>query len=387
MTKRTRAWVRNPIDVFLASGYEKRGLKHRPEADPATLLRRVYLDLVGIPPTREQVRAFVGDGSPDAYQKVVDALLASPAYGERWGRHWLDVWRYSDWAGYMAEVRDSQPFVWRWRDWVIESLNADVPYDRMVTDMLAADEAEPTDVSALRATGYLARDYYKFNRNVWMDNAVEHTCKAFLGLTLNCARCHDHKFDPLSQREYYRFRAIFEPYDVRADRVPGQADVKKDGLTRVFDKDAARPTYLFVRGNDKDPVTDEPLAPAVPAVLGGKLDAKPVRLPAEAYYPGLQAFVRDEASAATRAEAGKARVALAKAEVALAGAAKRRRRQRRIGENPARIRAGNRGPRAKAIRRPSRSPPRRWRKRRRRWGWPTRTGRRPSRTSPRSRPA
>src|SRR5205814_7932189 len=130
-------WVRNPIDAFLATEHERRGLTPRPEAPRHVLLRRVYLDLVGMPPTREELHAFLADTSPDAYEKVVDRLLASPQYGERWGRHWMDVWRYSDWAGYQAEVRESQPFVWRWRDWIVESLNRDKPYDQMVREMLA----------------------------------------------------------------------------------------------------------------------------------------------------------------------------------------------------------------------------------------------------------
>src|SRR4051812_23149907 len=216
-----KAWVRNPIDAFVDAGHERHGLTHRPEANKATLLRRGYIDLVGLPPTRQQLHAFLADESPGAYEKVVDELLASPRYGERWGRHWMDVWRYSDWAGYQAEVRDSQPFVWRWRDWIVESLNADKPYDRMVSEMLAGDELAPADPQTVRATGFLARSWYKFNRNVWLDNTVEHTSKAFLGLTLNCARCHDHKYDPLAQREYYQFRAFFEPTNIRTDRVPG----------------------------------------------------------------------------------------------------------------------------------------------------------------------
>ncbi|MCH7780659.1 MAG: DUF1549 domain-containing protein, partial [Acidobacteria bacterium] len=142
----------------------------------------------------------------------VDRLLGSPHYGERWGRHWMDVWRYSDWYGYRKELRNSARHIWRWRDWIIESLNDDAPYDQMLRDMLAADEIAPGDADRLRATGFLARNYYKFNRNTWLDATIEHTGKAFLGLTLNCARCHDHMYDPIAQSDYYRFRAIFEPH-------------------------------------------------------------------------------------------------------------------------------------------------------------------------------
>src|SRR5262249_24832799 len=134
------AWVRNSIDAFIAAEHEAQNLKPRPEAAKYVLLRRVYLDLIGLPPTPAQVEAFLNDSSPDAYEKVVDQLLASPQYGERWGRHWMDIWRYSDWAGYGAEVRDSQPHIWRWRDWIVESLNSDKGYDRMIQEMLAGDE-------------------------------------------------------------------------------------------------------------------------------------------------------------------------------------------------------------------------------------------------------
>src|SRR5262249_1889427 len=129
------AWARNPLDAFIAAEHEARGLRPRPEAPKAVLLRRVYLDLVGLPPTPGELHAFLQDAAPDAYEKVVDRLLEDPRHGERWGRHWMDVWRYSDWAGYGAQVRDSQPHVWRWRDWIVEALNADKPYDRMVREM------------------------------------------------------------------------------------------------------------------------------------------------------------------------------------------------------------------------------------------------------------
>ena len=171
------------------------------------MLRRVYLDLIGLPPTLAELAAFERDDAPDAYERAVDRLLASPQYGERWGRHWLDVWRYSDWAGFGAEVRESQPHIWRWRDWVVESLNADKGYDRMIVEMLAGDEIAPEDPDILRATGFLARNWQKFSRDAWLQNVVEHTAKAFIGTTMNCARCHGHFFDPITHQEYYQFRA------------------------------------------------------------------------------------------------------------------------------------------------------------------------------------
>jgi mono/diheme cytochrome c family protein len=147
------AWGRTAIDAFVAAEWRKRGLKPQPFADKRLLLRRLYLDLIGLPPTPEQVDAFLKDPSATAYEKVVDQLLESPQYGERWGRHFMDVWRYSDWWGLGAEVRNSQKHMWHWRDWIIESLNADTGYDRMVREMLAADELYPTELGARRATG------------------------------------------------------------------------------------------------------------------------------------------------------------------------------------------------------------------------------------------
>jgi hypothetical protein len=301
------AWSGNPIDHFIAAEHEKRGLQPRPDAPKHVLLRRVYLDLIGLPPTREEMQAFLADNSADAYEKVVDHLLASPRYGERWGRHWMDVWRYSDWAGFGAEVRESQKHIWHWRDWIIESLNADKPYDRMIQEMLAGDELAPDDPDTVRATGYLARNWYLFNRNVWLDNIIEHTGKAFLGITLNCARCHDHFFDPITQQEYYEFRAIFEPHQVRIDRVPGEPDTGKNGIPRVYDATLNAQTFLFVRGNEANPDKKSPLLSGVPQALSGSgLDIAPVSLSKMASIPDTRDFVRREIVAAAQAAIAKA---------------------------------------------------------------------------------
>ncbi len=305
------AWAANPIDAFISAGHEKRNLTPRPPAPKHVWLRRVYLDLIGLPPTRDQLRAFLADSSSDADEKVVDRLLDDKAYGERWGRHWMDVWRYSDWYGRRAqkEIRYSQYHIWRWRDWIIESLNADKGYDRMLMEMLAADELAPGDQDALRATGFLARNWYKFNRAAWMQETVEHTSMGFLGLTLKCARCHDHKFDPIPQLDYYRFRAFFEPHDVRIDPISAETDPVKEGLPRVFDKQADAPTYLFMRGDDRYPDKEHPLTPAVPASLGNtELNIQPVSLPIASFYPGLQtavvnAFIEKAQTALTMAQA------------------------------------------------------------------------------------
>ena len=333
----------------------------RPAAAPGELIRRVYLDLVGLVPTPEEVRAFVADPSDRAYEEIVDRLLASPQYGERWGRHWMDVWRYSDWDGFGAEIRESQPHIWRWRDWIVESLNADRGYDQMIVQMLAADEAAPDDPAALRATGFLARNWYKFNRNVWLDATIEHTAKAFLGLTINCARCHDHKYDPIAQTEYYRFRAFFEPHTTRTDRVPGQPDTQKDGLVRVYDGEPQAKTFLFTRGDEKRPVQDRPLDPGIPQVLERQVPLPPitpVALRPTAYYPALNAWIQEEALAQARADLKARESDLARAEKAR-GAATRCRR----GDQGARTIASWQGKPLEAARsglvvdRPAGSPP------------------------------
>jgi hypothetical protein len=310
---------RNPIDAFLAAQQVKRGLQTQKEADRRLLLRRVYLDLIGLPPTSGQQAAFLADGSPDAYEKVVEQLLDSKLYGERWGRHWMDVWRYSDWWGLGAEVRNSQKHIWHWRDWIIESLNADKGYDQMLREMLAADELYPTDEDRLRATGYLARSYFKFNRNTWLEELVEHTSKAFLGLTMNCSKCHDHKYDPIAQQDFYRFRAFFEPYQVRTDMVAGQTDFEKDGIPRAFDCNLDTPTYLFIRGDERNPRKSKPISPGLPVLLSGnKLEIRPVTLSAEAYLPGLRPVVLENLLVQAERETESARAAVEQSRKALA---------------------------------------------------------------------
>ena len=314
------AWPANPIDAFIAAEHQRRGLKPQPEADRYTLVRRLYLDLIGLPPTPSQAEAFVKDAAPNAYEKVVDELLATEQYGERWGRHWMDIWRYSDWYGSGAkEVRNSHRHMWRWRDWIVQSLNDDKSYGRMIEEMLAGDEIAPTDPKVLPATGFLARNWYRFNRNVWLVDTVEATTAAFLGVTLKCARCHDHKYDPFPQTDYYRFRAFFEPHDIRIDRVSGQADRIEAGLSRAYDSEAkdALPdeegginmlpnvfgkTFLFVRGDENNPDKDQEMQPGTPRVLGGSaINIAPVELPVEAYYPDVRPFVATDLMASAKA--------------------------------------------------------------------------------------
>jgi hypothetical protein len=301
---KNRGWVRNPIDAFVATQQEARGLKPRPEASKEILLRRVYLDLIGLSPTPEEIAAFEADHSKDAYERVVDRLLKDDRYGERWGRHWLDVWRYSDWAGWSGgnQIRDSKPHIWRWRDWTIEALNADKPYDQMIMEMLAADELAPNNTNALRATGFLVRNYKMLSREQWLEDTVKHTSQAFMGVTMGCAKCHNHMYDPISQKEYYQFRAIFEPHQVRTDRVPGEIDTAKDGLVRTFDVGTNAPTYFFVRGDERKPDTNRVIHPGVPKSLKGTFEVSPVVLPEIVAHPDKRAFViRDQIRASEEA--------------------------------------------------------------------------------------
>ncbi len=312
-------WAPNSIDAFLAAKHEQLGLVPVLPADKSILLRRVYLDLIGLPPTRGQLQAFLQDDCTDAYDEVVSDLLDSPRYGERWGRHWMDVWRYSDWSGYRNEVRNSQRHIWRWRDWIIQSLNEDKPCDRMIVEMLAGDEIAPTDPDTLRATGFLARNWFLFNRDTWLDTTIEHTSKAFLGLTINCTKCHDHKYDPIPQVDYYRMRAFFEPHHVRVDAVPGETNLDKNGLSRVFDAYPEAPTYLYVRGNAAHPDKSRVVPPGVPAVLAfEEPKITPVSLPPEAFNPALQQFVLDDHLRIAEKEIQTVRAAVEKAKKQLA---------------------------------------------------------------------
>ena len=289
----------NPIDAFLAEQQKEGGIKRAPLAEPEVLLRRVHLDLIGLPPMPEEIAALVRDTSSRNYEDIVDRLLNDPRHGERWGRHWMDVWRYSDWYGRRAqkEIRYSMRHIWRWRDWIVDSVNSDKGYDRMIIEMLAGDEVAPTDPNILPATGFIGHNWYKFDRNVWMFDVVERTSQGLLGLTMRCARCHDHKYDPITQKEYYQFRAFFEPHDVRTDPVDAKQETDKDnkkgailkhGLSRVFDKHPETKTYLFRRGDDRSPDKSSELLPAVPVAFGGKaVEIRKVALPPEAFYPAL----------------------------------------------------------------------------------------------------
>ncbi|WP_197168153.1 PSD1 and planctomycete cytochrome C domain-containing protein [Neorhodopirellula pilleata] len=290
----------NPIDAFLQSKRVERGVRTFGPADSTTMRRRLSFDLTGVPDTTRSAIDFQPSGEEGSkrpmisrdFIRVVDRMLASPEHAERWARHWMDVWRYSDWDGYKEELRGSQRHIWHWRDWIVDSLMDDKPYDQMVVEMLAADESDPLSRDALRATGFLARNFHKSNRNIWLDSTVEHTAKAFLGLTLACAKCHDHKYDPIAQEEYYQFRAIFEPHQTRTDHVEGEVDTKQDGIPRAYDSDLSAKTPFLIAGDEKRPDESRTIEPKTPSILGVDYQISPVDLPPLAYAPHLQKHVR-----------------------------------------------------------------------------------------------
>jgi Protein of unknown function (DUF1553)/Protein of unknown function (DUF1549) len=212
----------NPIDAFVLAELEKKSLSANPRADKLRLMRRVTFDLTGLPPALDEQEAFLTDDSPDAYKKVVERLLASPHYGERWAQHWLDLVRYAETDGFKAD--DLRPEAYRYRDYVIRALNADLPYDRFIKQQLAGDELEPDNLDAIIATGFnrLWPDEYNAanleqRRQEILDDMTDTTGFVFLGLTIGCARCHDHKFDPTLQKDYFRLQAFFTGFKQRDD--------------------------------------------------------------------------------------------------------------------------------------------------------------------------
>jgi hypothetical protein len=203
--------VHTPVDAFLLAALEAKGLEPAPEADRRTLLRRVSFDLTGLPPTPEEAEAFVNDKAPDAYEKVVERLLASPAYGERWGRHWLDVARYADTKGYVFTEERRFPYAYTYRDYVIRSFNDDLPYDQFVLQQLAADRLPlGDDKRPLAALGFLTLGRrFLNNQHDIIDDRIDVVTRGLLGLSVTCARCHDHKFDPVPTQDYYSLYGVF----------------------------------------------------------------------------------------------------------------------------------------------------------------------------------
>lgn len=261
------SWGRNPIDAFILSKLESQGMAPSACADKNTLLRRVCLDLTGLPPSAEDVRAFLADDSPDAYERMVNRLLDSPQYGEKWGRAWLDLARYADSNGYSI---DGPRQIWKYRDWVISAVNEDMPFDRFSTLQLAGDLVANASLNDRIATGFHRNtpinqeggiDKEQFRVESVVDR-VNTTGSVWLGLTVGCCQCHDHKFDPLSQREYYQLFAYFNTVDEPALEVAEPADVKK--------RDQLRLRLKKLEGSQKQV---DPLTPAKIASWENRLQA------------------------------------------------------------------------------------------------------------------
>ncbi|MFM2003505.1 MAG: hypothetical protein RI963_2931 [Planctomycetota bacterium] len=300
-----RSWPRNWIDDFVLARLEARDWQAAPEASPRQLVRRLFLDLIGLPPTPEELRHWTGDGAeagqqPGAagsgnrvafetrYAALVESLLARPEYGERYARHWLDVVRYADSNGYERDA--AKPEVWRYRDYVIAALNQDVPFDRFVMEQIAGDELEDASSDTVIATGIHRLGPwddepadFATDRFDQLDDIVRTTCETFLGLTMGCARCHDHKFDPLSQRDYYSLVAVFNPLvrprngrtELTLAALPparrkGLSEEQAKGAVQGYflheESPVAPVTRLLARGNPNQP--GDEVEPAGPAVLG-----------------------------------------------------------------------------------------------------------------------
>ncbi|MGE3780063.1 MAG: DUF1549 domain-containing protein, partial [Pirellulaceae bacterium] len=211
-----RAWPIHDLDRFVLARLERAGWRPNPPAEPARLLRRVFLDVTGLPPTPQEQSAFLASPTRDRYESLVAELLNRDSYGERYARHWLDVARYADSNGYERDA--AKPEVWRYRDYVIRALNRDLPFRRFILEQLAGDELPDADTETVIATGFLRLGPwddepadFESDRYDQLDDIVHTTCQAVLGLTMGCARCHDHKFDPLTARDYYGMVAVFDP--------------------------------------------------------------------------------------------------------------------------------------------------------------------------------
>jgi hypothetical protein len=265
-------WVRNPIDAFLLARLEAEGLRPAPEADAVTLIRRLTYDLTGLPPTPEEVDAFLADRAAGAYERLVDRLLASPHYGEHWARHWLDLVRFGETNGY--ERDSAKPFAWRYRDYVIDAFNRDKPYDRFVREQLAGDELDPGSTEALVATGF-------YRLGIWddepadrplarydeLDGIVSTTGQVLLGMTVNCARCHDHKADPIPQRDYYRLLAFFidvTPQDGKNIRKVEDGTGSRIEVMSVSERGTSQ-AHVLLRGSPA--LAGPAVEPGVPEVL------------------------------------------------------------------------------------------------------------------------
>ena len=207
----SRDWAKTPVDLFVLKRLEEQGMQPSPQADRATLIRRAYFDLIGLPPTIEEVQRFEGNRSPDAFVQLVDQLLASPQYGERWGRHWLDIARYADTKGYVFQEERRFPYSYTYRDYVVDAFNQDVPYDRFIVEQIAADQMDLSDdPRALAGMGFLTLGRrFLNNQHDIIDDRIDVVTRGLMGLTVSCARCHDHKYDPIPTADYYSLYGVF----------------------------------------------------------------------------------------------------------------------------------------------------------------------------------
>lgn len=260
---KNEGWVRNPIDRFILARLESERLAPSPEADRATLLRRLSLDLTGLPPNATKVAEFQADRAADAYERTVDRLLASPHFGERWGRHWLDLAHYADSDGYLND--DMRPHAWRYRDWVIDAVNSDVPFDRFTIEQLAGDLLPEATDGQRTATGFLRNTLRNIEAGVDLElyrvkevvDRVSTIGTGWLGLTLGCAECHSHKYDPVSHREFYQLFAFFNETD--------DVELAETKAMAVARRDERRDTYVHLRGDYRQ--QGEATPPGTPAIL------------------------------------------------------------------------------------------------------------------------
>ena len=325
-------WPLNPIDHFLLARIEAAGLEPPPAADRRALIRRSTYDLTGLPPTLEEVEAFERDQRPDAWERLIDRLLASPHYGERWGRHWLDLVRYAETDGYERDRK--KPSAWRYRDWVIDALNADMPYNEFLTHQLAGDEIENPTAASVIATGYLRLGIWddeptdtELAQYDDLDSVLDTTSRVMLGMSIGCARCHNHRGDPIPQTDYYRMLSFFRgiaPYKVGGgnqptpenytDHIPADLGTAEPNRPLVEGPPAnlievlrvkeigpkAPPTHVLIRGNPHAPA--ERVEPGFPLILGNadpRLAERPPNSPTTGRRLALARWIGDDGNLRT----------------------------------------------------------------------------------------
>jgi Protein of unknown function (DUF1549)/Protein of unknown function (DUF1553) len=263
---KNKSWVRTPIDAFILSRLEEKSLSPSPRADKQTLLRRVTFDLTGLPPTPEEVKSFLADNSPHAYEKVVKRLLASPRYGERWAQHWLDVVRFAETNGFELDADREQS--WRYRDYVVKSFNEDKPYDTFIIEQIAGDEIDPDDFELRVATGFLragpqhvvaGNQDTAVNRQEWLTEVMFGIGNGILGLTVGCARCHNHKFDPIPQADFYRLQAFFVASDNHDFKQPSKEQEESYAAALKAHKEKLKPIQDQIAAIEK-PYKDRMIA-------------------------------------------------------------------------------------------------------------------------------